>query len=172
MNHNGATNNERTKYQPQLRSKTPTTDRLLFQHTLASSTSNNNTTNNNGSNGDYIFLNENQNQQKNFNELYSTVNKSAKIEQQPIETTTNGQKIIHVPIYDSTTNLQHQRVQQNLNKFNNHSHASNHAQQHQQSMYAQQQQQLNGISNRSKTPGPDIIYFHNKGGNNDAGFGN
>ena len=124
------------KYQPQLRSKTPTTDRLLFQHTLGSNSTN-----------DYIFLNENgvqpqnnNNNNNNFNELYSTVNQNKKPDA--------NSKVVHVPIYDSTTNIQHQRVQQNLNKFN-HSHQS-----------------ANGVSHRSKTPGPDVIYFHNNNNNN------
>jgi hypothetical protein len=156
------------KYQPQLRSKTPTTDRLLFQHTLASSNGVN-------TNNDYIFLNENQSQQQknNFNELYSTVNANTKMKEPPINESplmtpqgTNSsiqQKIVHVPIYDSTTNIQHQKVQQNLNKFN-HNHTQNQIYGNHQQLY-NQSSMSNGISNRSKTPGPDIIYFHNNNNN-------
>jgi hypothetical protein len=168
----GPHNQNGVKYQPQLRSKTPTTDRLLFQHTLASSNGPN-------SNSDYIFLNENQSQhsKNNFNELYSTVNGNAKtkdtiINDSPLPTpqsasssTTQQQKIVHVPIYDSTTNIQHQKVQQNLNKFN-HNHTQNQIYGNHQQLY-NQTSMPNGITNRSKTPGPDIIYFHNNNNNND-----
>lgn len=82
--------------------------------------------------------------------LYSTVNKS-KLQKQleddlVNEINQNSPQQQHLPIYDSTTNIQHQRVIQNLNRFN-------------QQVNTNQQQQL--ITNRSKTPGPDVIYFRN-----------
>lgn len=66
----------------------------------------------------------------NISDLYSTVNKLNK--SQPKlnnDEEIPAQQAPHVPIYDSTTNLQHQRI--------------------------------NLLNNRSKTPGPDTIYFRN-----------
>ncbi|RNA37967.1 Membrane-associated guanylate WW and PDZ domain-containing 2 [Brachionus plicatilis] len=123
---------------PQLRSKTPTTDRVLFQHTLYDSAPQAAHTQTN----DYIYLNG-QSSNKSVNDLYSTVNRK------PFDQI-DAQK--HIPIYDSTTNLQHQRVQQNLNKF-------------QQIQNSQKMNPL--ISNRSKTPGPDMIYFRNNSSSNE-----
>lgn len=157
--------NHSSTNQPQLRSKTPTTDRILFQHTLAESPQKQN-------GNDYIYLNGNTNGKNyNINELYSTINRKAnqqdqldnsgKIHQSQIfenQTTTTTPTTKHIPIYDSTTNIQHQRVQQNLNKF-------------------QQQVQINPlVTNRSKTPGPEMIYFRNNSNNepqmNYANFSN
>jgi len=61
-----------------------------------------------------------------------------------------------MPIYDSTTNIQHQRVQQNLHRFNHHQQQQQQIQQQQQQQF---QQQPYDIGLRSKTPGPDICYF-------------
>ncbi|CAF0715662.1 unnamed protein product [Brachionus calyciflorus] len=133
---------------PQLRSKTPTTDRVLFQHTLNTETPSSKTQMTN----DYIYLNGQTNHQqsnKNLNDLYSTINRK------PYDQVdTNNTDLKHIPIYDSTTNLQHQRVQQNLNKF-------------QQIQNTQKlTHQINPlVTNRSKTPGPEMIYFRNNNNN-------
>ena len=82
------------QYQPQLRSKTPTTDRLLFQHTLPNTNQFETPQNNNNNNNDYIYLNNTnnvpvnnnnngtikkaQNQHNRLDTLYSTVNKSTR----------------------------------------------------------------------------------------------
>jgi len=142
--------------QQQLRSKTPTTDRLLFQHSSAAA------------NNDYIYLNGSSlNQKKIINcnttptltsnkvdTLYSTVNNK----------NNNNNNNEHTPIYDSTTNIQHQRVISNLNKFNQQL-VSN------QYNIQQQQQQQQLIANRSKTPGPDVIYFRNNNNINNKSVG-
>lgn len=121
----------------QLRSKTPTTDRVLFQHTLNDSAQQTLT-------NDYIYLNG-QSNNKSVNDLYSSVNRK------PFDQI-DAEK--HIPIYDSTTNLQHQRVQQNLNKF--------------QQIQNSQKMNINPlITNRSKTPGPDMIYFRNNSSSNE-----
>ncbi len=70
-----------------------------------------------------------------------------------------------MPIYDSTTNIQHQRVQQNLNRFNNHQQQQQQIQQQQQQQF---QQQPYNIGLRSKTPGPDICYFRETNTSNQA----
>ncbi len=74
-----------SSYQPQLRSKTPTTDRQLFQHSLPNNNQFDGTYNN-----DYIYLNstnanqinavnkKTQNQHNLLDTLYSTVNKSTR----------------------------------------------------------------------------------------------
>lgn len=161
-------------FNPQLRSKTPTTDRLLFQHTLNN--------NNNNTGNDYIYLNGNNNNNikkmptpnttpKSIinDNLYSTVNK---MKQKQLEDNIilNNEIVTsppqqHMPIYDSTTNLQHQRVIQNLNRFNQH-------QQQQQIQFNNNNINSNNVMNnsqhqlRSKTPGPDVIYFRNNNNNN------
>lgn len=124
-------------YQPPLRSKTPTTDRMLFS---SSSHFNN----------DYIYLtntNTNPNAPLNnqkANELYSTVGKPIKEMKNCVETdqldnaaVINANGYRHITIHDSTSNIQHQRIN-NAAKFN--------------------------ALNRSKTPGPDVIYFRNNNG--------
>jgi hypothetical protein len=101
----------------QLRSKTPTTDRLLFQHS-------------NPITHDYIYLNgaSHNNNNNNNNRVEHLIEH-------------------HIPLYDQTTQIQHQRVV--------HGHKI--------------PQSSNGINsqfaNRSKTPGPDMIYFKNGGSN-------
>ncbi len=75
-----------------------------------------------------------------------------------------------MPIYDSTTSIQHQRVIQNLNRFNQHQQQQQQlAQQHQQLQLLQQGQyhaQQQQYDLRSKTPGPDICYFRDSNGAN------
>lgn len=83
---NGYNTSQNGQYQPQLRSKTPTTDRLLFQHTLPSTNQFDTPQSN-----DYIYLNstnnvplnngtikKTQNQHNRLDTLYSTVNKSTR----------------------------------------------------------------------------------------------
>jgi hypothetical protein len=135
----------------QLRSKTPTTDRILFQNSL----------NDNEFIDDYVYLNNNIKNNHNINpkEFHSTLNKSNKniyqmdqtdkvsLHNNNININENTINKSHIPIYDSTTNIQHQRVLKNLNKFNNLNNKSNN---------------INQLSNnRSKTPGPETIYFRN-----------
>jgi hypothetical protein len=148
----------------QLRSKTPTTDRILFQNSL----------NDNDFIDDYVYLNNNikTNYNNNSKEFNSSSNKSNKSIYQMDQTdklslhnnnnnnTNNNNNMnmnmnvsentlnkSHIPIYDSTTNIQHQRVLKNLNKFNNLNNKSN---------------DINQLpNNRSKTPGPETIYFRN-----------
>lgn len=159
MNGNSSNNNNNNAYQPQLRSKTPTTDRVLFQNSLA-----------NQNNNDYLYLNgtnghqqnNNKQQQNNLNDLYSTVpntrtNPTNNNNTNKMDQIDNGNTMIiaqrpqhlqqqpqiqqtHIPIYDSTTNIQHQRVLQNVKPH---------------------QQQMQAPASRSKTPGPDMIYFRN-----------
>jgi hypothetical protein len=99
---NAQSNNQ---YQPQLRSKTPTTDRQLFQHSLQNTNQFDNSSNN-----DYIYLNstnanqingvnkKSQNQHNLLDTLYSTVNKSTRTpvsndECDFVEKTTNQEAI-------------------------------------------------------------------------------
>jgi hypothetical protein len=114
----------------------------------------------------------NNNNNNNPSDLYSAINskskphfdqtdKSAIFHNEPI-----NQKPNHVPIYDSTTNIQHQRVQKNLSKFNNlnkpinpgntNTLSSINGNMNNTSMHINQL-----ATNRSKTPGPDTIYFRN-----------
>lgn len=75
-----------------------------------------------------------------------------------------------MPIYDSTTSIQHQRVIQNLNRFNHHQQQQQQLAQQQLQLQQQQgqyhhpsqQQQQQQYDLRSKTPGPDICYFRNE----------
>ena len=139
-----------------MRSKTPTTDRILFQNSI----------NDNDFIDDYIYLNNNtksnNNIDNNLKEI-SCLNKSGKIGYQTdqidkallnndgLNVNENILHKSHIPIYDSTTNIQHQRVLKNLNKFNNLNSKSNN---------------LNQLSsNRSKTPGPETMYFRNNNSN-------
>lgn len=157
----------------QLRSKTPTTDRMLF---AGSSNPN-----------DYLYLNGNtqapkQSANPHVDQLYSTVSShrtnkmmldqldngvnTMVISQrpQPVNggSTSNGYQSqpaqSHVPIYDSTTNIQHQRVMHSMKPNTLHTGGSAAV------------NNINGggggggtnpLSNRSKTPGPDMIYFRN-----------
>lgn len=149
----------------QLRSKTPTTDRMLFSNNYPN---------------DYLYLNgaggSNNNgkpmpttSSNNVDQLYSTVSSRAGmkmmdqidngvntmvISQRPQPNNSNHHhnnhhhnhhhQSSHVPIYDSTTNIQHQRVMQHGMKPNHSSMAA-----------------VNPNLSRSKTPGPDMIYFRN-----------
>ena len=110
---------------------------MLFQHTLSNSSS---YLNANPTPNDYLYLNGKQNTDQNglkqngampnITDLYSTVNKLNKSHPKlNTDEEIPAQQAPHVPIYDSTTNLQHQRI--------------------------------NSLNNRSKTPGPDTIYFRN-----------
>jgi hypothetical protein len=203
-------------YQPpaqQLRSKTPTTDKLLFKSSQSQPNATMIPVATNQTTNDYLYLNsqkslaslnannnhiqqqkpqsqsqlqqntsslQNNNtngKQLSYSELYSTVSKSTKSingmvenEKEPLDSIKMQQQqhqVEHTPIYDTTTNLQHQRVIQNLNKFNNYNHQHQQNQSVQMNMSAnqqqqQQQQQFNPlVINRSKTPGPDMIYFRN-----------
>ena len=116
-------------YQPQLRSKTPTTDRMLFQHSRPLSPTN-----------DYIYLNGQQQQQQ-----QTARNAAVDIEH-------------HIPIYDATAHMQHQRAMQH----------------HQQQAHANYTNASHSVhymaappQSRSKTPGPDMCYFRNANPSNE-----
>ena len=118
----------------QLRSKTPTTDRMLFPNAP----------------NDYLYLNGAAGQNKPSDQLYSSVGNRSQVDsgntmiisQRP--QTAAAQPHQHVPIYDSTTTIQHQRVAMPHKPA-----------QHQSAMVN------SNMMNRSKTPGPDMIYFRN-----------
>ena len=91
-NSNGYSTSSNGQYQPQLRSKTPTTDRVLFQNTNQNGNQFE-TLNNTMTNNDYIYLNNTngnahsaggsgvkrpQSQHNKLDTLYSTVNKSTR----------------------------------------------------------------------------------------------
>ena len=123
----------------QLRSKTPTTDRMLFP---------------NGNQNDYLYLNGSK---PGVDQLYSTV--STRSTNKLLDQIDNGVNTMvisqrpqpnhhqHVPIYDATTNIQHQRVINGMKPM----------------------PPGNNIS-RSKTPGPDTIYFRNDMGYSNGGM--
>ena len=135
----------RTPIPPQLRSKTPTTDRLLFP--TPSSTA----ANSDHNHTDYMYLNGAQptNKVSQLSELYSTVNKTTRA---LADLKTDAENVAprqnHAPIYDATTNLQHQRLVNNMTKIRD-------------SQF---------VANRSKTPGPDVIYFRNEPGTTKSFF--
>ncbi len=112
-----------------LRSKTPTTDRMLFS---SSSQFNNDC---------IYFANNNTNtnaalNNQTANDLYSTISKPIKVMKNHVETDQLDNPTVmnrYVTIQNSG-NVPHQRINNTV--------------------------KLNGLS-RSKTPGPDVIYFHN-----------
>jgi hypothetical protein len=145
-----SSNQPQHQYQQPLRSKTPTNDRLLFQHSHSLTTPN-----------DYIYLNgqpAQQQQQQQQQSSTTNIQTPATVYTTTTASFSNGNRASsklepavdiehHIPIYDQTTSLQHQRALQQ--------------QQQQQQKYSNNQQTAYQPATRSKTPGPETIYFRN-----------